>query len=55
MAHSDSKRIQEMIEINREGNINYEIQESSKRKKEEEREWIKKLARKIGLGKNFIK
>ena len=55
MAQSDTNNLKTMIEINREGNHYYEAEQKAKREKEAEKEWMKKLARKVGFGKNFIK
>ena len=55
MAQSDINHLKTMIEINREGNHFFETEQKLKRDQQAEREWVKKLARKIGFGKNFIK
>ncbi len=55
MSQSDTNNFKTMIEINREGNWNFEAEKRAKREKEAEKEWMQKLARKVGFGKNFIK
>lgn len=55
MSQSDTKHIETMIEINREGNYYYEAERKAQSEKQAEKEWMKKLARKVGFGKNFIK
>ena len=55
MSQSDTNNFKTMIEIKREGNWNFEAERRAKREKEAEKEWMQKLARKVGFGKNFIK
>ena len=55
MEQSDTNNLETMIEINREGNHYYEAERKAKIEKQAEKEWIQKLARKVGFGKNFIK
>ena len=55
MEQSNTNNHQTMIEINREGNWNYEAERKARMEKEAEKEWVQKLARKVGFGKNFIK
>lgn len=55
MSQSEVDNLKTMIEINREGNQFFEAQRKAKLEKEAEKEWMKKLARKVGFGKNFIK
>jgi len=55
MAQSDINHLKTMIEINREGNHFFETEQKLKIEQQAEKEWVKKLARKIGFGKNFIK
>ena len=55
MSQSDTNNLKTMIEINREGNWNFEAERKAKREKEAEKKWMQKLARKVGFGKDFIK
>lgn len=55
MEQSNTNNHQTMIEINREGNWKYEAERKARMEKEAEKEWVQKLARKVGFGKNFIK
>lgn len=55
MEQSNTNNLETMIEINREGNWNYEAERKARMEKEAEKDWVNKLARKIGFGKNFIK